>query len=106
MGPFVYFLGILILASKWYFEDLRYLLMQVICVASGVLALWLGSVYGMPMLLGIGGTLFYLYIIEKYYEIPWECTGWAWSLLGLAGILYGFAVFAQAHPQYFIFMYR
>ena len=105
-GTLVYFLGVLIMSSKWYAEDAKYWSMQLLCIASGVLALWLGSVYGLGMLTGIGGTLFYLYLIEKYYELPWEGAGWAWSLLGLSGILYGFAIFAQAHPQYFLFMHR
>jgi hypothetical protein len=110
-GTLVYFLGILIMSSKWWGDSYHrfgpfYWFMQVVCVASGVAAIWLGSVFGLGMLLGIGGTLFYLYIIEKYYELPWEGSGWAWSLLGLAGILYGFAAFAQAHPQYFIFMFK
>lgn len=60
----------------------------------------------MPTLSGVGGTFFYLYIIELCYEIPWRGAGWAWSLAGLAGLLYGFAWFAQQHPQYFLFSAR
>ena len=112
MGSFVYFLGILIMSSRWYgygswnrkHFDAKYWVMQALCIASCVAAIWLGTVFGMTALLGVGGTLFYLYIIEKYYEIPWKGSGWAWSLLGLAGMLYGFGIFAQSHPQYFIFM--
>lgn len=115
MGPFVYFLGLLIWSSKWYHRGVfdgyryryftpKYWLMQAITVASGVAALALGSIYGLNLLLGVGGTLFYIYLIEKYYEVPWKGAGWAWSLLGLAGILYAFAIFAQTYPKYFLFM--
>jgi len=117
MGSFVYFLGLLIMGSKWFWEwhsykdgekdsswKVKYLLMQGIVIGSGVAALYLGTVFGMTMLLGVGGTFFYIYILEKYYEIPWKGVGWAWSTLLLAGILYGFVIFAQRNPQYFIFM--
>jgi hypothetical protein len=117
MGTFVYFLGLLIMGSKWFWKWhfkaydekggnwlLWYWLMQAIVIGSGVAALYLGTVFGMTMLLGVGGTFFYVYILEKYYEIPWKGVGWAWSTLFLAGILYGFVIFAQRNPQYFIFM--
>jgi len=58
----------------------------------------------MTMMAGGGGTLFYIYVLEKYYEIPWEGRGWAWSLLGLAGLLYVFVIVATRKPEYFIFM--
>ena len=30
-------------------------------------------------LLGIGGTFFTLYLLEKYFELPWRGVGWAWA---------------------------
>jgi len=111
MGSFVYFLGILCMSSKWWswtsYKQTRldtYLAMQVLAIASGLAALFIGNVYGMGFLLGIGGTLFYLYVLEKYYEIPWKGIGWAWSLLGLAGMLYFGVAFAKLHPEYFLFI--
>jgi hypothetical protein len=114
-GTFVYFLGMLIWSSKWccYHKSsdyhyrslnvLKYLTLQAVMIVSGVLAIYIGTVYSTNFLLGIGGPVFYIYLIEKYYEIPWEGKGWAWSTLGLAGILYIFAVFAKTHPTYFAF---
>lgn len=110
-GTLVYFIGMLIWSSKWCCMDrsyhsvnlLKYFTLQIVMVLSGVLAVYLGSVYQVGFLLGIGGTVFYLYLLEKYYEIPWEGAGWAWSTLGLAGILYAFATFAKANPTYFMF---
>lgn len=103
VGVFVYFLGLLIVSSKHYLKGRQnYLFMQVATIISGVAALYFGSTLGITLLLGIGGTFFYIYLLEKYYEIPWEGAGWAWSLLGLSGMLYAFAVYAKGHPQFFI----
>lgn len=108
MGSFVCYLGLLILSSRYMCFDTSYrtnwrmyLIMQVITIAAGLAALYFGTVLSIPLLLGVGGTLFYLYLIEKYYEIPWSGIGWVWSTLGLGGILYAFAIFAQSHPEYF-----
>lgn len=101
LGTFVYFLGILIMASKYWSKKL-YPIYNLLAIVSGCAALYLGSVYGMGMLLGVGGTFFYLYLLEKYYEIPWEGKGWAWSLLGLSIILYGMYAFSIKHPEYFL----
>jgi hypothetical protein len=110
MGAFVYYLGLLVLSSKWYrwrakdaaVRQRRYLQMQAVTVASGVAALYLGSTFGIGSLLGIGGTFFAIYLLEKYYEIPWKGIGWAWSLIGVAVALYFFVGFAREHPQYFV----
>jgi len=121
MGAFVYYLGLLVLSSKWYccpkahnpeskkterkgFS--RYFLMQAITIASGLAALYLGSTFNIGSLLGIGGTFFTIYLLEKYYEIPWNGVGWAWSLLGVAIALYFFVGFAGQHPQFFIWGVR
>ena len=112
LGTFVYLLGLLILSSLhfarrgWPSERRwpRYIAMQTLTIASGVAVMYFGSVYRVESLLGIGGTLFYLFLLEKYYELPWRGVGWAWALLGTGGILYGFALFAQAHPEWFFFM--
>jgi hypothetical protein len=109
MGSFVYFLGVLIMADKYYCRvrgDVNwglYWLMQALVLTSGVGALYLGAVFGLTALTAFGGTFFALYILEKYYDLPWYGIGWAWSLLGLGGLLYGIGVFAKSHPQYFLF---
>ena len=118
LGSFVFYLGLLIMASKWYSysnQDLggiwrfridmrRYLLLQIPIFVAGVFALWFGSVYKMPSLLSIGGTFFCLYGMEKYYEIPWKGVGYAWSVRGFGMIFYYISVFANLHPEYFIFI--
>lgn len=102
MGAFVYYLGLLIMSSKFYESGGNYGLLQVITIASGMAAFYLGSVFHLGTLLGIGGTFFVIYLLEKYYEIPWKGIGWAWSLLGVAGFLYFVVGFAKTHSQYFL----
>ena len=121
MGAFVYYLGLLVISSKWYCRPnpynpeskkterkgfSRYFTMQAITIASGLAALYLGSTFKIGSLLGIGGTFFTIYLLEKYYEIPWKGVGWAWSLLGVAIALYFFVGFAGQHPQFFIWGVR
>jgi hypothetical protein len=114
MGSFVYYLGILCLACRYYtwerdengWKRTRwplYWMMQGVVLVSGLSAFYFGTVFGMTALLGFGGTFFCLYILEKYYELPWKGVGWAWSLLGLGGLLYGMGLFIKTHPQYFLF---
>jgi len=74
-----------------------------LCIASGAAALYLGSVWGMGALLGIGGTLFFLYVLEKYIELPWEGVGWIWAMLFLAIGLYFAVGQMKAYPEYFLF---
>jgi hypothetical protein len=111
VGTFGYFVGLLTLASRyyyyrssdWFMLETKYWAWQILAVVSGIAALYLGNMLDLTYLRGIGGTFFCLYLLEKYYEIPWRGIGWAWSTLGLAGILYGFVIVIQSYPQYFIF---
>jgi hypothetical protein len=103
MGAFVYFLGMLIMSAKWYDGiNGKYLLMNGLTIVSGVAALYLGSVFGMGTLLGVGGTLFFLYVLEKYFELPWEGVGWIWAMLFLAIGLYFAVGQMKAHSEYFL----
>lgn len=105
LGAFVYFLGLLILASRFYPRASRrdYLYLQALTIASGVAALWLGTRWDLGSLHGVGGTFFFLYLIEKYFELPWDRRSWAWAMLGLAVLLWGGAWAAREYPQYFLF---
>jgi len=104
VGSFTYFIGMLIMSSKYYTENfLHYLIMQAMMILSGAGALVVGTLHHIETLQQIGGTLFYLYALEKYFEIPWGATSWAWITLFLSGLLYAGALFAQANPTYFLF---
>ncbi len=108
-GTFSYFIGLLIISSKFYCRtldkktnkyklNLRYVTSQVVTILSGILAIYLGSEFNIPILSNISVIFFYVYLIEKYYEIPWSGKGWAWSLLGLGFILY---IFLLSHIYMF-----
>ena len=104
MGTFVYFLGLLIVSSKWYYSKNsgRYLLMQGLTIVSGIIAFYIGSVWQISQLQGIGGTLFVLYILEKYFELPWSRKTFAWAALGLSLLLYGCAWLISSYPELFV----
>ncbi|MGD1807963.1 hypothetical protein ACP6PL_21365 [Dapis sp. BLCC M126] len=105
VGSFVYFVGTLIVSSKWYeygnFNINRYLWLQFLTIVSGIIALYIGSVWQVLLLQRIGGTFFFLYLIEKYFELPWQQKSWSWATLGLAVILYLSALVAKQYPEYF-----
>jgi hypothetical protein len=103
MGAFVYYMGLLILSSRK--RDLstwQYIGFQGLTIASGVAALLIGSFFQFPTLQGIGGTFFFLYLLEKYFELPWQRKNWAWATLGLALILYSTSLVAKQYPEYFL----
>ncbi len=104
MGTFVYFVGLLILSCKWYRHNdfWQYALLQLVTITSGVLALLIGSVWQIYSLEGIGGTFFFLYLLEKYLELPWQRHNWAWATLGLAVMLYLSSFIIRQYPQYFL----
>lgn len=105
IGTFVYFLGLLIWSSKWYSDRKReYAILQPVTIASGAIALYLGAVAQIPQLQGIGGTFFFMYIIEKYFELPWRKQTVAWATLGLAILLFASAWVMGQYPQYFLFV--
>jgi len=112
LGAFVYLLGLLILSSRRYSQYggkpsnlwTRYASMQAVTAVSGLATIYFGSVHGVDNLLGLGGTFFCLFLLEKYYDLPWRGIGWAWSLLGAGGLLYLFALLVQARPAWFFFM--
>jgi len=98
-GAFAGYLGILIASSVWYGgKKASYVIMQVITVVLGMAAIAVGSVFSIQPLLGIGGTFFVLYLIEKPFEIPDKsATEFATIGLGVSTVL-GFGVWwAQNH---------
>ena len=104
IGSFVYFLGLLIVSSKWYFRQNFnfYLLMQGITVVSGVTALYVSSIWHISILRGVSGTLFTLYAIEKYIELPWTRKNWVWATLGFSIILYVCTRLIRSYPELFL----
>lgn len=104
IGSFIYFLGLLIVSSKWYFRQNfhLYLLMQGVTIVSGVTALYVSSIWNISILREVSGTLFTLYAIEKYIELPWTRKNWVWSTLGFSIILYACTWLIRSYPELFL----
>ena len=104
LSSFVYFLGLLIVSSKWYFRQNPnlYRLMQGLTIVSGVAALYISSVWQISVLKGVSGTLFTLYVLEKYWELPWTRKTWAWGMLGLSLLLYVGVWPIRSYPELFL----
>ncbi|CAF2919530.1 unnamed protein product [Rotaria sp. Silwood2] len=109
LGTFVYFIGLLILSSRLYTKPynnkLGFCLLQFITFFSGLATMFFGPMLELPFIQAIGGTMFVIWLLEKYVEIaPWNNTvTTAGSLLGFGLLLYGFAYFLKMNPDYFIF---
>jgi hypothetical protein len=74
-------------------------------VVSGISALYFGTALGSAAVVGVGGAFFYVWLLEKYFEIVDTARiHAAWAMLFLSGILYFMAWNAMQHPEYFIFM--
>ncbi len=99
----VYLAGCLVLASRHHpHHPHRLIAMQALAIGSGAAAVTLGTLYGVDALVEAGGTFFALYLLEKFFEIPWRKHGYAWMCLLLAGLLYAGASFAERHPELFL----
>ena len=76
--------------------------MQGLTITSGIVALYVSSVWQISVLKGVSGTLFTLYGIEKYFELPWTQKTWTWAILGLSIILYACAWLIRSYPELFL----
>ena len=109
LGTFVYFIGMLILTSRLYTEWREkihlFWSLQFIAFISGLATMFFGPMFEIPFIQAIGGTMFVIWLLEKYVEIaPWKSPfSVIGSLLGFGLLLYGFAYFLQKNPEYFIF---
>lgn len=109
IGTFVYFIGLIILSSRLYYDkdknqDLFWFL-QVVSFLSGLLSMLFGPLFGIPFIQAVGGTMFVFWLLEKYAELmSWrDLSGIAVNLFGFGILLYAVAYFLRAFPQYFIF---
>ena len=73
IGSLVWFTGLLILAYEGYGKG-NYIGRQLPIIIAGIVALFFGSVYGIPEIQKIGGTFFGLYLLEKICDVPTHGT--------------------------------
>ncbi len=93
LGSFVFFLGLLILSSKFY-RDSSYVVWNAVMLVAAFAAIWLGGVLGVPDLAKMAGSFLVLWALEKWFEIP------AGSVLGysfLTAIGCGIGYFVVQH---------
>jgi hypothetical protein len=96
--------GLLVLASAHYkWDPLRYLSMQTLAIGSAVAALYFGSVFHIDLLREVGGSFTALYLISKFFDLPWKLSDhWCWAALALAVSMYFGVDFMEQHPQFFL----
>jgi hypothetical protein len=101
LGSFVGYIGLLISSSRWYDGRGRnYVLFQLVTVAAGIAALFVGSVFGISELQKIGGTFFVLYLTEKLLEIPARnARGYAALGLVVSAAIFGFSMYVKSNPE-------
>lgn len=99
VGTFVYSIGLLILSSRWYARSYTnrdlHGLMQWITFFSGLAAIFVAPTLQRPLVHGLGGTMFMIWVLANYVEfVPWRKTSEiAGSFLGFGLLLCGFAGF-------------
>ncbi len=102
MGSFVGFIGLLIISTRWYLAetDNIYIVHQLIMAAACLLAVFVGSVYGFGELQKIGGTFLFLWLFEKFAEIPAkQKEGFALLAISIGSALLGFWWFVNTHKE-------
>ena len=100
VGTFVYSLTLLIISHKYYSEQ-NYVASNVLTIISGLLALFLGSVFpSLSYLRGIGGTFFMIYLLIKYVELRGSLSGGFLLTFGIILWVSSFAI--NRYRNYFI----
>ncbi len=103
LAGLTWFGGCMALASHRYKQPYeRFVAAQALAVVSGAAAIGVGYVYGVPSLQEIGGTFLAAWALERFIELPWKRTNYAWMCLSLAALLFVGAQFMERHPAYFL----
>ena len=99
-GPFVFFISMLIMSSSFYSEKNSYMNYNLLTIFTAILALLIGNLYNIRQLSGISGTIFVLYLIEKYFELmPQNINVWAWSTLIIGITLYTINIYYRTEIE-------
>ena len=108
LGPFVFFLSMLITSSKFYCEGNElYVSNNMLNILMSVSAIILGNLYCIPQLSGFSGTFFAIFIAEKYIElVPNRTEVWAITSIMVGVLLYAFNVYFRIEfEKYGIYEY-
>ncbi|MFG6101908.1 hypothetical protein U2F10_06620 [Leptothoe sp. EHU-05/26/07-4] len=104
-GTFVYFVGMLILSSKWVAKE-KYWLRNVVTCLSGPLLIAVATSLDLGVVNAIAGTFFVIFLMDKYVEF---CTLWVKNTIGFGAALLGTGLLSfglmkvlDIYPQYFM----
>jgi len=100
IGPFVLYLGLFIMASRWTTDGLNgtYVIRNLYMLVATLLGIYLGTVYDVGPLRGMAATWFVLWVLEKPFELPVQSRS-AFAAIGLCvAVAVGAGVYwAQNH---------
>lgn len=110
MGNVTYFLGLLIVSSRYYSyyrPKNQYMVIQAIMIVSLLVALFFGNVFGITSMVNVASTFAVLFVMEKVLEIPriFEGPMLFVTLLGLSICLYMASFFLSTHPGWIVNMF-
>lgn len=81
-GALTYFLGLLIIASRYYsYKSLSYFQRQLFYIVSLLLVLFFGNFFNLPSLINTTYVFGVLYLMEKNYELFSKITGSLWIVI-------------------------
>mgnify|MGYP001612862540 CR=1 FL=1 len=99
---YLFYGGSIILASKWYRPQGR-VRPNVFALTSIIMAIGLGKYLLLSQALKIGIFFLGLFLLTKYFEIPWKKHAYIIAVLGLAGMAYLLYLLRLSYPGYFLF---
>jgi hypothetical protein len=97
-GAFVFYLGLLIMSSKWSSRDYPYGPMQILMFAACLAGLAIGTLWNLQVVSGVAGTFSALYLLEKPLEIEIkDKVAYAWVILILCVVVGAIGFWANGH---------
>lgn len=105
MGSFTMFLGLLILSSRYYTQDLSqkptYAVRNLLMISALVTALFFGNVYAISGMTNTALTFGALWVAEKYGELHIESrfNGWILVLI-FSALTYKASLWLHLHPEF------
>lgn len=96
MGPLVFFIGCLIVSTKWYHKDTgAYIACNILTLITLLACFFFGSLKGLGNLYNFACIIGSVYVMAKYIEIPWTENTWLWGMLGAGALLYAASFYAH-----------
>ena len=100
-GALTYFLGLLIIASKYHYEkNLPYYQRQILFIGSILLVLFFGNLFNLPSLTNTAYVFGVLYLMEKNYELFSKITESIWVVIFITSLsLWACSLYLHRHSE-------